>query len=172
MSIVSVTIYESQLIHKPLSKQAAVCWFTHTSDPVNGNSNMLTWRNNQRFILMLNSTFELPQKPTRFILASQIDSVELLFMFADQCLNVNKSLNWICSSYKAIVFLQKIWTYPLNPYGFVYNLFMTFLKLQSGSCVAVNEETERSQISSKRYSFVFRRWTKVLCLEWHESLMK
>jgi len=42
---------------------------------------------------MLNSTFELPQKPTRFILASQIDSVELLFMFADQCLNVNKSLN-------------------------------------------------------------------------------
>jgi len=47
---------------------------------------------------------------------------------------------------------------------------MTFLKLQSGSCVAVNEETERSQISSKRYSFVFRRWTKVLGLEWHESL--
>jgi len=39
-----------------------------------------------------------------------------------------------------------------------YNLFMNFLKLQSGSCVTVNGGTESSQISSKRSSFVFWRW--------------
>jgi len=39
---------------------------------------------------------------------------ELLFMFADQCLIVYNSLNSICSSYKAIESLQKIWTKPLN----------------------------------------------------------
>jgi len=39
----------------------------------------------------------------RFTLVSQAGSVELLFMFGDQCLYVNKSVNSICSSYKAIV---------------------------------------------------------------------
>jgi len=37
----------------------------------------------------------------------------------DQCLNVNKSLNSICSSYKVIVSLQKIGHKPLNSYGLV-----------------------------------------------------
>jgi len=45
---------------------------------------------------MLRSMFELLQEPMRFVLAHQ-----LLFMFADQCLYVNKSLNLIGSSYKA-----------------------------------------------------------------------
>jgi len=40
--------------------------------------------------------------------------------------------------------------------------FTIFMKHQSGSCVAVNDGTESSQISSKRSSFVFWRWTKVL----------
>jgi len=31
-------------------------------------------------------------------------------MFGDQCLYVNKSLNSICSSYKVIESLLKIWT--------------------------------------------------------------
>jgi len=39
---------------------------------------------------------------------------------------------------------------------------MNFLKRQSGSCVAVNGGTESSQISTKRSSFVFQRWAKVL----------
>jgi len=39
---------------------------------------------------------------------------------------------------------------------------MNFLKHQSVSCVAVYGGTESSQISSKIYSFVFWRWTKVL----------
>jgi len=39
---------------------------------------------------------------------------------------------------------------------------MNFLKSQSGSCVAVNGGTERTQVSSKRSSFVFWRWTKVV----------
>jgi len=39
---------------------------------------------------------------------------------------------------------------------------MNFLKRQSGSCVAANGGTETFQIASKRSSFVFRRWTKVL----------
>jgi len=63
--------------------------------------------------------------PPLFALTRQAGSVELLFMFADQC--VNKSLNSICSSYKVIVSLQKIWTKPLNSYGLVlrslYELF-------------------------------------------------
>jgi len=52
-------------------------------------------------ILVLRSTFELPQEPMRFFLACQAGSVKLLFMSADQCLNVNKSLN--CSSNKSIL---------------------------------------------------------------------
>jgi len=36
------------------------------------------------------------------------------------------------------------------------------IKRQSGSCVTVNGGTESSQISSKRSSFVFWRWAKVL----------
>jgi len=42
----------------------------------------------------------------RFVL--QAGSVELLFMFTDQCQYVNKSLNSICSLYKPIESLQKI----------------------------------------------------------------
>jgi len=43
----------------------------------------------------LASTFELLQEPMRFVLA-QVGLVELLFMFADQCLYVTKNLNSIC----------------------------------------------------------------------------
>jgi len=39
---------------------------------------------------------------------------------------------------------------------------MNSLKLQSGSYVPVNGRTEMPQISSKRSSFVFRRWKNVL----------
>jgi len=46
-----------------------------------------------RFILVLHSTFKHHQEPTRFVLTCQAGSVELLFMFADQCLCVNKTLN-------------------------------------------------------------------------------
>jgi len=38
-------------------------------------------------------------------------------MFADECLYVNKSLNSICSSYKAIMSLHTIWTKPHDSYG-------------------------------------------------------
>jgi len=36
---------------------------------------------------------ELLQEPMRFVLLCRAGSAELPFMFADQCLNVNKSLN-------------------------------------------------------------------------------
>jgi len=64
------------------------------------------------FILMLRITFELLQEPMRFVLLCQAGLVELLFIFADQCLNVNKSPNLICSSYKEIESSEK-------SYGFV-----------------------------------------------------
>jgi len=67
-------------------------------------------RTSVRFILVLRSTFELTQEPMRFVFARQTDSLELMFMFVDQWLNVIKSLNQKCSSYKAIESLQKIWT--------------------------------------------------------------
>jgi len=38
-------------------------------------------------------------------------------MFPDECLYVNKIINWSCSSHKAIKSLQKIWTKLLNSYG-------------------------------------------------------
>jgi len=41
------------------------------------------------FILVLRSTFE----PMLFVLVHYAGLVELLFMFTDQCLYVNKSLN-------------------------------------------------------------------------------
>jgi len=47
-----------------------------------------------RFILVLRSTFELQQEPKRLILVLAI--FELQFMFGNQCLYVNKSLNSIC----------------------------------------------------------------------------
>jgi len=53
-------------------------------------------------------------------------------MFADQCLDVNKSLNSICSSYKAIKSLQKC------------GLNCSIHSLVSGSCVASNSGTEIS----------------------------
>jgi len=53
----------------------------------------------------------------RFVFTRQAGSVELLFMFADQCLDVNTCL------------------------------FINFLKCQSDSCVAVNEGTESISIS-------------------------
>ncbi len=62
----------------------------------------------------------------RFILVHQACMIELLFMFADQCLYVNKSLNAACLSYKVIVSLQNIWNKLLNPYILVL-LFMKVL---------------------------------------------
>jgi len=70
---------------------------------------------------------------------------------------VNKSVNSISSSYKAIVSLQKICFYMDS----FYVPFMNYLKSQS-SCLTVNEGTEISQIPSKRYLFLFWRLTKVL----------
>jgi len=68
-----------------------------------------------RFILLLRSTFELPQEPVM----RQSSTVELLFIFADQCLYVNQSLNSNFSNHK----------------DSFYNLFVNFLKQQSGSCL-------------------------------------
>jgi len=50
-----------------------------------------------RFILVLHLScrFELLQGPMRFVLMSQAGSIEILFVFADQNLYVNKSLNSI-----------------------------------------------------------------------------
>jgi len=63
-------------------------------------------------------TFELLKERMSFVLACQA-TVELLFIFTDQCLYVNKSLNSTCSSYKVIEALQKIWTKLFNSYGLV-----------------------------------------------------
>jgi len=55
-------------------------------------------------------------------------------MFGDRCLYVNKSLNSICSLYKAIDSLQQMWTELLNScmnsyeYGSFYNLFNSRLE--------------------------------------------
>jgi len=54
---------------------------------------------------VLHSTFELLQKPMGFVLVRQACSVELLFVFANN-VYVNKSLNEICSSYKATAKLK------------------------------------------------------------------
>jgi len=43
-------------------------------------------------------------------------------------LHVNKSLNSICSSYKAIVSLQRIWTKRLNSYGIVLQSIYELIK--------------------------------------------
>jgi len=57
---------------------------------------------------------------------------------------------------------RKFWLNRSIQTNLFNTLFMRFLKCQSGSCVAVNEGTDIAQISSKRFSFVFQRWTKVL----------
>ncbi len=68
---------------------------------------------------------------------------------------VNKMLNSNCSSYKAIMALQKIWIKNCS--------IMNFLKHQSGIIAwTVKWGTEICQISFKICSFVFRRWIKVL----------
>jgi len=85
-----------------------------------------------RLILVLRCTFELPQEPIRFVVMHQSSTVELLFMFADQCLYVNQSLNSNCSNHR----------------DSFYNLFVN---LRSEVCEvvvawAVNGGTEISQI--------------------------
>jgi len=49
----------------------------------------------------------------RFIITRHANMLELLFIYAGQCLNVNKSLKSICSSYKVT------WIKPLDLYGFL-----------------------------------------------------
>jgi len=51
---------------------------------------LLDLREPMRFNLRLHGMFEFPQEPMRFVPACQA-SVELLFMFTDQYLYVNKS---------------------------------------------------------------------------------
>ncbi len=50
-------------------------------------------------------------------------------MFTDQF--VNKSINYICSSHKAIVFLQKTRIKPPNSYGFILQPFYERLSEQT-----------------------------------------
>jgi len=77
-------------------------------------------------------------------------------MFADQCLNVDKSSHFeyaspklILCSYKVIdSFFRKIQTKPLGA-QFIWTSFTIFLKCQSGSCIAVNGGTESSEFIKK-----------------------
>ncbi len=48
------------------------------------------------------------------------------------------------------------------PMDYFNDVFTTFLGLEHVSCVAVYGGSESSQIPSKIFVFVFRRWTKVL----------
>jgi len=61
---------------------------------------LLDVRERKQFIQRL---YNLLQEPMKFVLKRQAKMVELLFMFADQYLNVNKILNSITSSFIAIV---------------------------------------------------------------------
>ncbi len=67
----------------------------------------------------LHNTLSLLQEPMRFVFTCQASTVEVLFMFADEYKYVDNSLNSICSSYKVIVSLQKMWTKPLYSYAFI-----------------------------------------------------
>jgi len=67
------------------------------------------------FILVLRSTFELLQEPVRFVHISSTGTGTGRQWF-DRFLIVNKRQKSICSSYKVVESLHKIWSKPLNSY--------------------------------------------------------
>jgi len=79
----------------------------------------------------------------RFVLVHQASTYELLLTFVDQCLHVFMFMNLhsICSSYKVIVSLQKIWTKMLDSYGIVVQIVHELYETTNGSFIKISGNT-------------------------------
>jgi len=66
--------------------------------------------------------------PALIVVTRQANILELPFTTTDVCIDdcfyVNKSLNSVCSSYKPIISLQKMWNKPFNSYGLASTMVM------------------------------------------------